>query len=287
VRCGRRRGAREGYRETCVPGEGSNERVEPTEHEDKGGDDVNRFFVEAFWLARKEVKRAWLSYFLTGLFVLFPGLFVAVSLSGVFEFEGFGVGGQRMEGYYNAFFSDCLFLLVCAFLGVNAISRDYTPVWRDTFSSRLLFLRYLPIPAGSLVGSRALCMLFALVLGAPALFLPAYFLTDLGELGASYLPFCGVWIGYSLLASGLCLLFEFTLSGRVYALISSGFAASLIAALALLEWMVNLSLVERTAHLVQSYGALPAIFSILAGGAAFALFSRLTTRRLEKRDFSA
>jgi hypothetical protein len=253
----------------------------------KEGGDVNGFFAEAFWLARKEAKRAWLSYLLTVLFMLFPGLFVAVSLSGVFGFEGFGAEGQRMEGYYNAFFSDCLFLLVCAFLGVNAISRDYTLVWRDTFSSRLLFLRNLPIPARSLVGSRALCMLFALVLGAPALFLPAYLLTDLGVLETSYLPFCGVWIGYSLLASGLCLLFELTVSSRVCALISSGFAASLIAVLALLEWTLDLSLVGRTAELAQSYGALPAISSILAGGAAFALLWRATVRRLEKRDLSA
>jgi hypothetical protein len=247
---------------------------------------VNGYFAGAFWLARKEVKRAWLSYLLTGLFVSFPGLFAAVSLTGVFEFEGFGAGGQRMEGYYNAFFSDYLFLLVCAFLGVRAFSRDFTLVWRDNFSSRLHFLRSLPIPAGSLVGSRALCMLFTLLLGAPAFFLPAYFLSDLGELEASYLPFCGVWIGYGLLASGLCLLFQLTVSGKVYALISSGFAASLVVFLALLEWTLDLSLVGRTAELAQSYGALPAISSILAGGAAFALFLRLTTRRLQRRDLS-
>jgi hypothetical protein len=244
-------------------------------------------FADAFWLARKEMKRAWLSYVLTGLFALFLGLVVAVSLTGVFEFEGFGVEGQKVEDHYNAFFADYLFLLVCAFLGVNVISRDYTLIWQDTFSSRLLFLRSLPVSAGSLVGSRVICMLFALVLGAPAFFLPAYFITDLGELGTKYLWFCGVWIGYSLLGSGLCLLFELTVNGRIYTLISFGFAASLMVVLALLEWTVDLSLVGRTAQLAQSYGALPAIFSILAGAAAFAVFYQATIRRLEKRDFSA
>jgi hypothetical protein len=249
-------------------------------------DDANGF-AEAFWLARKEMNRAWLSYVLTGLFALFLGLFVAVSLTGVFEFEGFGAEGQKVEDHYNAFFADYLFLLVCAFLGVNVISRDYTLIWQDTFSSRLLFLRSLPVSAGSLVGSRVICMLFALVLGAPAFFLPAYFITDLGELGTKYLWFCGVWIGYSLLGSGLCLLFELTVNGRIYTLISFGFAASLMVVLALLEWTVDLSLVGRTAQLAQSYGALPAIFSILAGAAAFAVFYQATIRRLEKRDFSA
>jgi hypothetical protein len=241
-------------------------------------------FAKSLWLAKEEIKRAWLSYVLSGLFVLFVGFFATVSLSGVFELEGFGAGGQRMEEHYNAFFADYLFLLVYAFLGVNAIS---TPIWRDTCSSRLVLLRSLPVPAESVVGSRALCMLFALVAGIPAFFLPALFLTDPGEFGTtlSYLPFAGVWIGYSLLGSGLWLILELSVRGKIYTLISFGFAASLMAGVALLEWILDLSLVERTAHLAQeSYGALPAIFSILAGGSAFALQFRVAVHRLEKRD---
>lgn len=251
----------------------------------EGRADVKRS-ADAFWLARKEMRRTWLSYLLTGLFVLFLGFFVVPSVSGVFEFEGFGARGQRTEDFYNAFFSDFLFLVICAFLGVNAISRDYTLAWRDPFSSRLLFLRSLPIPAGSLVASRVISMLFALVLGAPAFFLPAFFLSELSEIGTSYLWFAGIWIGYGLLGSGLCLLCELTVSGRVYTLIYFGFAASLMVVLALLEWTVDLSLVRRTAQLAQSYEALPAVLSILAGAAAFAVLSRVTVRRLQKRDLS-
>jgi hypothetical protein len=243
-------------------------------------------FAEVFWLARKEMKRTWLSYVLSGLFVVFLGFFVVPGVSGVFEFEGFGARGRRMEGFYNAFFSDYLVLVICAFLGVNAISRDYTLAWRDPFSSRLVFLRSLPIPAESLVGSRALCMLFAFVLNAPGFFLPAFFLSDLGELGTSYLWFCGVWIGYCLLASGLCLLFELTVNGRVYTLLYFGLAAALMVVLAILEWTLDLSLVRRTAEVAQGYGALPTVFSVLAGAAVFALLSRLTVHRLEKRDLS-
>lgn len=244
--------------------------------------------ADAFWLAKKEIGRTWLSYPLTGVFVLFPGLFVAASLSGVIELEGFGAGARRMEEHYNAFFSDYLFLVVCAFLGVNVISGDYTLARRDDFSPRLHFLRNLPIAAGSLVGSRVIAMLFALLLNALALYSPAFFLTDLGALGpASYLYFVGVWIGYGLLGSGLCLLLELGVSGRTYALVSFGFAASLMVILALLEWTLDLSLVGRTAELARSYGALPAVFSILAGTAAFAFLSRLTVRRLETRDLSA
>ena len=132
-------------------------------------------------------------------------------------------------------------------------------------------------------------MLFALVPGVSAFLLPAFYLADLGGLGTalSYLPFAGVWIGYSLLASGLWLILELTVSGKVFTLISCGFAASLMAVVALLEWILDLSVVERTAQLAQEgYGALPALISILAGGTAFALLFRVAVHRLKKRDLS-
>jgi hypothetical protein len=246
-------------------------------------------FTESFWLAKREMKRAWLSYPLSGLFVLALGLFAVPSLSGVFEVDGSGVG-LRVDEHYNDFIADYFFLVVGAFLSVRAISRDYTLAsWQDTYLARLLFMRELPISTGSLVASRVISMLFALILYAPAFFLPALFLSDLGELGTSkYLYFCGVWIGYSLLGSGLCLLFELTVNGKVYILISFSFSVSLMVVLALLEWKVELSLVGRTAQLVQSYGALPAIISLLTGGSALAILSRLTARRIvAKRDLSA
>jgi hypothetical protein len=258
----------------------------------KESGEVNSIFAESFWLAKKEIKRSSLSYVLTGLFVLFSGLVAALSLSGVLEPEGLrSMQGQTMEAYYfDAFLSDSIFLLVCAFLGVNTIYRHFTQDWRETFSSRLLFLRSLPISTGSLVSSRAVCMLFILVLNALAFFVPAFFLLDLGELGAttSYLWFACVWIGYGLLGSGVWLLLEFSVSRKVYILFSYAFFASVIVVVAILDWTHDLRLVGRVAQLAHSgYGALAAIFSILAGGAALLLLSRITTRRLQKWDLSA
>jgi hypothetical protein len=243
----------------------------------------------ALRLARKEMRRAWPSHPLTGLFLLLLGFVVVPALSGVFEVDGSGAVELRVEEHYNDFLCDYLFLVVGAFLSVRAISRDYTLAsWQDTYLSRLRFVRKLPISAERLVASRVICMLFALILYALAFFVPALFLSEIGELGTrTYLYFCGVWIGYGLLGLGLCLLLELTVNCKVYILTSAGFTASLMVVLALLEWTVDLSLVGRTAQLVHNYGALPAIISLLAGGAALALLSRLTARRIEKRDLSA
>jgi len=242
--------------------------------------------ADAFWLARKEMKRAWPSYVLGASIVLTLGLAAAVSLSvGVSEFEHFALRHQRTEDFYSAFLADFLFLLVCAVLGANTLLRYYTHHWRDTFSSKLAFLSTLPISAGALVGSRVLCKLSVFVLGALAFFLPVYFFSGLGEeLGTgAYLSFCGVWVGYSLLGAGLWLLLEFGVSGRAYALISYTFALTLMVVVTVLEWTAGLSLVARTAQLAQGgYGAPSSIFSVLAGGAAFVLLARASVRHVQK-----
>ena len=250
-----------------------------------------RLCAQALWLARVEMKWAWPSYVLSVLIVLSLGLAAAVSLSlGVSEFEAMVLRGRNTEELYGAFFADYLFLLVCAVLGANILLGYYTRNWRGTFSSRLVLLRSLPISAGILVGSRMISMLFALVVGAFAFFMPVYFLSDLGaELGIrAYLLFCAVWVGYSLLGSGISLFFEFGVSGRAYALISYGFALPLMVVVVLLESTEYMGLVGRVAWLAQSgHGALLAGLSILMGGAAFLLLSSATVRRLQARDLSA
>ena len=88
-------------------------------------------------------------------------------------------------------------------------------------------------------------MLLALVLNVPAVFLPAFLLSDLGGLGVSYLWFCGVWVGYGLLAAGLLLLLELTVEGKAQARIFMGGAAAVAFALVILEWTVDLRPISR------------------------------------------
>ena len=242
--------------------------------------------ADAFRLAREEMRRAWSAYVLGVSIVLFLGLAAAVSLSvGVSELEHFALRHQSTEDFYRTFLADFLFLLVCAVLGANTILRYYTQSWCDTSSSRLAFLGRLPISAGALVGSRVLCMLLTFVLGSLAFFLPVYFYSDLGvELGVgTYLSFCGVWVGYGLLGTGLWLLLEFGVSDRANAAIFYGFALTLMVVALVLDWRAEVGIVQRTTQLAQSgYGALVSVFSVLAGGAAFVLLTRAAVRRIRK-----
>ena len=99
----------------------------------------------------------------------------------------------------------------------------------------------------------------------------------------SYLWFCGVWVGYGLLAAGLLLLLELTVEGKARALNFMVGAAAVAFALVLLEWTVDLRLVERTVELAQVHGALPVVLSIVAGSVAFVLLAWVTAGRLERR----
>jgi hypothetical protein len=244
--------------------------------------------ADAFWLARREMSKAWPSYVLGASIVSFMGSVAAISLSwGVTEFEAAVLPNHRVEELYSAFFADYLFLLVCAILGANTLLiRYYSQNWRDTFSSRLSFLGDLPISAGALVGGRVLRMLFTLALSALAFFVPVYLFSDLGEeLGTgTYLAFCGVWVGYGLLGAGLWLLLGFGVDSRARGIASYAFAIALMVAVLVLEWTADLSLVERTDQLAQGgYGTPISVFSILAGGAAFVLLARATVRHVWKR----
>jgi hypothetical protein len=244
--------------------------------------------ADAFWLARREMRKAWPSYVLGASIVSFSGAVAAVSLSwGVTEFEAAVLPNHGAEELYGAFFADYIFLLVCALLGANTLLIGYySQNWRDASSSRLPFLGDLPISAGALVGGRALCMLFTLALSALAFFVPVYLFSDLGEeFGTgTYLAFCGLWVGYGLLGAGLLLLLGFGVDVRAHAIASYAFAIALMVAVLVLDWTAEMSLVERTAQLARGgYGTPTSIFSILAGGAAFVLLARATARHVRKR----
>ncbi len=238
-------------------------------------------FSEALWLAKKDIRRAWISYPASGLLVLVISILVTPTL------DGFEDGGAGFESAFEAFFADYMFLIMGAILAVNSLSRDYMRVWTDdVFSQRLSFLRSLPVSTKSLVASRVSSMLFAIPFTVPAFFLPVFFLSDLREMGFSYVWFVGIWLGWSLAYAGLTLLCELAVSGKVYVWFSVAFIAGLIAVLALLEWSVRLGLVERSASLTLEFGPLAAITSLLTGGAALALFARTATKRIEGRDLS-
>lgn len=239
--------------------------------------------AEALWLAGQDVRRAWLSYPLSGLYMLFFG-FIATSLL-------WGLRAQEINGARNLpqaiFFADFLFVLVGCILVVNALSLDYLRVLTaDVFSNRTVFLRSLPLSTDTLVASRVISMLCVIPFTVPAFFLPVFLFTDLGELGLSYVWFCGVWLGWGLLCAGVALFCELGVSGRAYCWISVGMIAALFVGVLVVEAVFGISLVRGSAALASGYGPLPALVSLTIGVSGLWLLARLTVKRVNGREVS-
>ena len=111
-------------------------------------------------------------YPLAGFVLLCLGLLVMPSLSGCLRVSGFRDGRTEVRG-----------LLQCLLRRLHLPGDLHVYCRRIRFFSRPLVFRDLPIPAGSLVGGRAVSLLFALVLNVSAFFLPAFFFSDLGGSG--------------------------------------------------------------------------------------------------------
>jgi hypothetical protein len=59
-------------------------------------------FAGALWLAKREVRRAWISYPLTGVLLMLMGFYVVPSVSGVFEFDGPGTAAFALLAWVTA-----------------------------------------------------------------------------------------------------------------------------------------------------------------------------------------
>ena len=244
---------------------------------------------EARWLAAKELRRTWLSYPATGLFVFFFGFMLTGWVEIFSEALDNGPSEDAEEATFGAYYVDVFFLALGLLLVGNYVSRDYLSSWVDSFSKRLYFLRSLPISVWGVVMSRMLTMVPALVFTVPALFLPVYFLSEAfaSQLGPlQYLWFAAIWVGYGFFWAGLFLYLELGIHGKTYNWLAIGMVVFLLFLFWPLDWLLDLRLVGRTIELVGTYGALPAIAALLVGITGFVLWGRATVRRIERRDLS-
>ena len=243
--------------------------------------DKNAGLSEALWLAGKDIRRTWLSYPLSGLGVLLFGFVATALVWGLRAQEANGVGNLPQA----VFFVDFVFVAMGCVLVVNALSMDYLRIWTaDVFSNRTTFLRSLPVSTGTLVASRVVSMLCAIPFTVPAFFLPVFLFTDLGELGFSYVWFCGIWLGWGLLYAGVTLLCELGLSGRAYCWTSLAVIAAFAVCVLVVEAVFDISLVRGSAALASGWGPLPALIALAVGAIGFWLLARLTATRVDGRE---
>lgn len=239
----------------------------------------------ARWLAKKELRRTWLSYILTALVALLFGLFAIQFLNDL----------QTVTSPDRAASAavDIFFVFGLSALATNAFSRDYLYSLGDSFSKRLYFLRSLPISIGALVASRPLTMLLALALNSLVFFAAIRGISGssgvqiVQRLGTGeYLTFAGIWLGYVLVCAGAWLYGEFGLHGRTFNWITIGIMAFVFVLLVLAETLLDVRIVLTTIQLAEAYGPLLGLPVLFFGVLALTLSGWATGWRLKRRDLT-
>lgn len=232
-------------------------------------------------LALAELKRGWLSWLLTVLGTLFLAVIGGPAVAGPFLPDWTG-------GFLTAI-SDVSLLVFGASLAYNWADGGYYRLWQDPFAERLRFLRALPVPARDLVLGRMLTMVLGLLVLAPVFFLPPYvFAIYDGTPPApmAYASYALIWAGYALFSGGIVLYLEFGFRGKTANWLFYMWGLVIVIVFALLRFGLDVRVAAGTAELVRAYGPLPAVLSLLAGAAAFALLGLATVKRLERRELA-
>lgn len=241
----------------------------------------------AWWLAGRDVRRAWFSFPATALLVVVFGLLTGVLTSDASS------GRWPEHGSFDALLLDFYFLgVVGPVLTLNVLfNKDYSAYWRrDYLTKRLFFLRSLPIGVRELVLGRVLVMLLTLVVMAPCFFVPLYLVSADPALGSDpvrYAWFVVLWLGYALLIGGANMYAWLATDGRTNVWVTVVVLVVFTLIIGLSNAAFGAGIVAGTMGLVRAYGPLPAVLAFLAGLSALFLWALAMERRLKRRDLSA
>ncbi|WP_151735736.1 hypothetical protein [Paenibacillus tengchongensis] len=212
----------------------------------------------------------------TTLFMLYIG-----ALSSMIIDDVIADGSGKVMG-------DFMLLVMVPLLGFTFSKRRVKYLSDDTYTRTLAYMRGLPIPAAVLLCKRKIDAIFAFVLNGTLFFGFMYALGPhlRGELKlAAFAAFALTWVGYGLVMAGIYILVEFSVSGKMYFIItlvlmiaSSGVAA--------LIWLAGGNVMNFTVECSQNWGlASPLMWgTLLAGTVSVQLFSKWTIHRLKSRD---
>jgi hypothetical protein len=228
-------------------------------------------------LVREEFSTKIVSYAVTAAAAIFFGLVIVPAFaSAVAPLEA----GERGDGRLVDFF----FLAIVSILSINVFSRDYFLIHRDPFRGWLVFLRSLPVSPREMVLARSLIMLPATLAMTVIFFAPitAFILSTDPRFGVGqFLWFVLAWLGYALAAGGMNLLMELGANGKLALFFQFAWLAVILG----FVWMFGGDIVYSTFRLAGEYGPLTAGIALLFGGVLFALFAKVTERRVASREF--
>ncbi|WP_410770904.1 hypothetical protein [Fontibacillus sp. BL9] len=203
---------------------------------------------------------------------------------------GLMLRGREEAGHVLDPMADFLILILIPFLGFYFSRRSFSYIKEDSYTQMLLYYRTLPISEKTIMKSRLIQLVSALLFNGLILFSVIYsiFLVfDIEITLVQYLTFALTWIGYSLAMNGLFIHLEFTRKGRTYLWLT--FLLMFIVGLGTvaIAWFDG-SLLDMTMDFSKRYGLRsPLMWGVLAGGIVLlGTLSSITRKTMHKRDLA-
>ncbi|WP_138495039.1 hypothetical protein [Paenibacillus pinistramenti] len=234
---------------------------------------------DSVFLLKKEMHTDWKYWFWN--------LFFMAYTAGCISLLVYSMNDSEAERSMGAVL-DFMFLVMTPLSGIWFCRSSLRYLKEDSYTQKLFYFKILPIPLGSVVLSRIIQGLCALLINGVILYTLIYIFTDglNGAVGlAVYLPFILTWAGYGLIINAYYIYFEFLSSGKVYlwmSFVHMGGCAVITAVVALYHGNVLLYTIEAS----ERFGFLSPLMwgSLLLGGLVLVLTGRLVTRKIAARD---
>ncbi|WP_405106640.1 hypothetical protein MHH28_25315 [Paenibacillus sp. FSL K6-1217] len=195
---------------------------------------------------------------------------------------------DSLSGSAGRMLSDVLMITMTLMLSISFSRRTMKYLSEDSYTRMLAYMRALPVPAAAILCKRKLNVLFAITMNGTLYFSLIYLISPgiRSELPVPvYLAFAFTWVGYGLIVSGLYILIEFSVSGKVYFWSISAIMILAIGAAGLVHLGGgNLMLASVAAS--KEWGLLSPLMwgALVLGVLSLQLFSKWTIHRLKSRD---
>ncbi|WP_435923830.1 hypothetical protein [Paenibacillus sp. DYY-L-2] len=184
--------------------------------------------------------------------------------------------------------ADYLILMTVPMIGFYFSRRSFSYIKEDSYTKMLLYYKTLPIPAATIMKSRIIQLVTAMLFNGFIYFATIYLVfMGMGDKLSfdNFLALAITWIGYATALNGPFIYFELSRTGRVYLWLT--FAIMLaVCVLAFIVAYLGGNILNFTMESSKRYGLLsPVMWGVLAGGIfMLALFCKLTLRKLGMRD---
>jgi uncharacterized membrane protein len=160
-------------------------------------------------------------------------------------------------------------------------------LWKNKkLSKKIVLLKSFPISAQTITESRILLFVINMMVQGALFYAILYFVpSSIHSMlsGAEYIQFALFWYGYSLVCGSLYTYLEVSLQERKYLYVTSSMIFIFLG-LPFAFWYFNRHIVFSSIQLVQHYGLLAPLFSLVIGLLAITFFRAKGIKRLQIRD---